>query len=153
MSTTSSSAATRSSAFGERPFPDPLFTLTLTRLHSRFRPPTLAPTSSYYFAVVECDSVATADAIYTQCDGLEYEGSANVLDLRFIPDDMSYDDEQPREVATVVPTGYKPVLFETKVTVAPLSRAALPRPRLMLLCVPLCAPRTVRRRCSTPRST
>ena len=117
--------------------------------------PPFALTSSYYFAVVECDSVATADAIYTQCDGLEYEGSANVLDLRFIPDDMSYDDEQPREVATVVPTGYKPVLFETKVTVDPpfaRSTSQTP-PHALMRAAPLRPPLTVRRRCSTPRST
>jgi len=69
----------------------------------------------YYYAVVECDSAATAEAIYDQCDGLEYEGSANMLDLRFIPDDISYDNETPREVATQVPPSYRPIRFETKV--------------------------------------
>jgi len=69
----------------------------------------------YYYAVIECDSPATAEAIYDQCDGLEYEGSANMLDLRFIPDDISYDNEKPREVAMQVPPNYRPIRFETKV--------------------------------------
>ena len=51
----------------------------------------------YYFAVVETDSIATAKAIYNSCDRAEFEKSANFLDLRFIPDDMEFDDEPKYE--------------------------------------------------------
>ncbi|CAK7355655.1 unnamed protein product [Dovyalis caffra] len=71
----------------------------------------------YYYAVVECDSVATADYLYKSCDGVEFERSSNVLDLRFIPDSMDFK-HSPRDVATesyMVPSGYEGLDFHTKV--------------------------------------
>ncbi|KAJ1824275.1 pre-rRNA-processing protein esf1 [Coemansia sp. RSA 2671] len=67
----------------------------------------------YYFAVIECDSIATAQAIYSQCDGTEYEASANFFDLRFIPDDMDFDDK-PKDQAMHVPEKYEPLDFSTQ---------------------------------------
>ncbi|KAF5190301.1 Pre-rrna-processing protein esf1 [Thalictrum thalictroides] len=67
----------------------------------------------YYFAVVECDSIATADYIYKNCDGIEFEKTSNVLDLRFIPDTMQFE-HPPRDVATEAPTKYEGVDFHTQ---------------------------------------
>jgi len=55
----------------------------------------------YYFAVVECNSITTADYIYKECDGVEFMQSSNALDLRFIPDDMEFK-HPPKDVATEV---------------------------------------------------
>lgn len=68
----------------------------------------------YYYAVVECDNVETADKLYKECDGVEYESTANKLDLRFIPDDMEFDDE-PKEKCTELPEvgKYEPRMFIT----------------------------------------
>ncbi|KAK3311813.1 hypothetical protein B0H66DRAFT_571383 [Apodospora peruviana] len=66
----------------------------------------------YYYAVVVCSDKNTAHKIYEATDGSEYLSSSNFLDLRFIPDDVTFDDE-PRDEADSVPTGYKPIEFVT----------------------------------------
>jgi hypothetical protein len=48
----------------------------------------------YYFAVVTCDSTQTANALYEDCDGKEFETTSIALDLRFIPDDVSFADRE-----------------------------------------------------------
>ncbi|XP_021815404.1 pre-rRNA-processing protein esf1 isoform X2 [Prunus avium] len=67
----------------------------------------------YYYAVVECDSSATADYLYKNCDGVEFERSSNKLDLRFIPDSMEFQ-HPPRDVATEVPANYVGLDFQTQ---------------------------------------
>lgn len=42
---------------------------------------------------MECDSVELASYLYSELQGAELERSANVLDLSFIPDDMTFDEE------------------------------------------------------------
>ncbi|KAI8833921.1 hypothetical protein BC829DRAFT_407503 [Chytridium lagenaria] len=66
----------------------------------------------YYYAVVECDTTATASAIVEGCDGAEFEKSANYFDLRYIPDDMEFENK-PRETITEPPSSYIPADFTT----------------------------------------
>ena len=53
----------------------------------------------YYYAIVECDSARTAMAIYSECDGMEFERSGNLMDLRFVPDENDFSCRQVRDAA------------------------------------------------------
>eukprot|EP00794_Sanderia_malayensis_P017593 gene17593-19346_t len=66
----------------------------------------------YYYAIVDCDSKETANKIYDEYDGLEYELSATRLDLRFVPEDMDFEDE-PTSITTQAPLlhNYRPTAF------------------------------------------
>ncbi|CAH2255544.1 ESF1 homolog [Pelobates cultripes] len=65
----------------------------------------------YFYAVVECDSPETANKIYEDCDGLEFESSCSFVDLRFVPDDVQFNDEPKDSSVDVDLTAYKPKLF------------------------------------------
>ena len=60
----------------------------------------------YYYAVVDCDSIETAAAIYHHCDGREFETSTNTLDLRYIPDDVEFAADEVTDSATSIPKKY-----------------------------------------------
>ncbi|KAJ8930344.1 hypothetical protein NQ314_016894 [Rhamnusium bicolor] len=68
----------------------------------------------YYYAVIIFDSPNSANKIYTECDGMEYESSATKIDLRFISDDMNFDEE-PKELCDKLPeiNKYQPRFFTT----------------------------------------
>jgi len=68
----------------------------------------------YYYAVAEFDSVETADRIYSECDGMEYELSATRFDLRFIPEDMQFSESPTDDCDTKPdPDKYQPKCFQT----------------------------------------
>ena len=66
----------------------------------------------YYYAVIECMSVSTANSLYKSLDGAEFGATANIFDLRFIPDGMTFEDK-PKDEATGLPDDYEPADFVT----------------------------------------
>jgi len=66
----------------------------------------------YYFALVQCDSKETSDAIFRECDGVEYERSANRISLRYIPDDMDLSARPERDRADCIPVDYAPPVLK-----------------------------------------
>lgn len=61
----------------------------------------------YYFAVAEFEDTKSADAVYEQCDGVEFEKTGLSFDLRFIPDDMVIETPV-RDSASSIPDNYAP---------------------------------------------
>jgi len=67
----------------------------------------------FYFAVAHFDSVETADKVYNECDGMEFEKSSSCFDLRFVPDDVAID-RPLRDEAEGISEDYEAPLFVTK---------------------------------------
>jgi hypothetical protein len=66
----------------------------------------------YYYAIVECSSVGIANQLYKSLDGTELGATANILDLRFVPDNVTFDGA-PKDEASSVPEQHEPVEFVT----------------------------------------
>ncbi len=73
----------------------------------------------YYYAVATFDSKETARHVYNEIDGTEMERTANVFDLRFVPDGMEFPDGDEgrdtefRDEAVEDVANYKGVDFKT----------------------------------------
>ena len=67
----------------------------------------------YYYAVLDCSSVTAAQAIYNAVDGAEYLTTANFFDLRYIPDETDFSEDEPRDICERIPDGYRPNEFVT----------------------------------------
>lgn len=66
----------------------------------------------YYYAIVTFSTPDAAKAVYDNLDGREYLSSANFFDLRFVPDDTTFDTD-PHDECERLPEGYKPNEFST----------------------------------------
>ncbi|GAB5362429.1 hypothetical protein AAMO2058_000796300 [Amorphochlora amoebiformis] len=68
----------------------------------------------YYYGVVACDSVSAARHLYRECDGVDFGQSGNAIDLRYIPDDMTFEKPDLRDMANEVPDDYEAPGFFTR---------------------------------------
>ncbi|THH01804.1 hypothetical protein EW026_g932 [Hermanssonia centrifuga] len=67
----------------------------------------------YYYAIVECDTVDVASYIYSELEGTELERSANVFDLSFVPDGMTFDEDFRDEATEDINVPYKGLEYVT----------------------------------------
>ncbi|CAP26268.1 Protein CBG06109 [Caenorhabditis briggsae] len=51
----------------------------------------------HYYAVITFDSVPSAVAVYEECDGFQFEETGLKMDMRFIPDDMEFEEDRVKE--------------------------------------------------------
>lgn len=69
----------------------------------------------YYVGLIHCDSPSTAEHLYRQCDGMEFEHSANTMDLRAVqPSFLPKLVKEPRSRTANMRTDYKAPAFATK---------------------------------------
>ena len=69
----------------------------------------------YYYCIVTCSNIATAESLYKQCDGLEFESSSNLLDIRYVPDHIIFDSSDIHNECNELPSNYKiPDTFFTR---------------------------------------
>ena len=67
----------------------------------------------YHYGVLTCSSQACAQSVYDAIDGTEYLSTANFFDLRFVPDDMDFSTDKPRDECVRMPDKYRPSEFVT----------------------------------------
>ncbi|ORX36813.1 hypothetical protein BD324DRAFT_627244 [Kockovaella imperatae] len=61
----------------------------------------------YYYAVATFSTVQAAMKVVEECNGTEFERTANVLDLSYVPDEMDFADDDIKDEATEELKGYK----------------------------------------------
>ncbi|KAJ6575055.1 hypothetical protein B0H19DRAFT_1021865 [Mycena capillaripes] len=67
----------------------------------------------YYYAIITCDTTEAAAHIYSELEGTELERSANIFDLSFVPNDMSFHQDCRDEATEDTSISHKGVDFVT----------------------------------------
>nr|XP_018263187.1 uncharacterized protein I303_04680 [Kwoniella dejecticola CBS 10117]OBR85345.1 hypothetical protein I303_04680 [Kwoniella dejecticola CBS 10117] len=61
----------------------------------------------YFYAIATFSSVAAAEHVMDECNGTEFERTANIMDLSYVPDGMEFADDEVRDEATKEAKGYR----------------------------------------------
>ncbi|ORY32523.1 hypothetical protein BCR39DRAFT_593015 [Naematelia encephala] len=61
----------------------------------------------YYYAVATFSTVSAAEKVMSECNGTEFERTANVFDLSYVPDEMEFEDDEVTDRANQEIKGYK----------------------------------------------
>ncbi|WWC70315.1 uncharacterized protein I206_104265 [Kwoniella pini CBS 10737] len=61
----------------------------------------------YFYAIATFSTVAAAEHVMDECNGTEFERTANVMDLSYVPDGMEFADEEIRDEANKEAKGYR----------------------------------------------
>ncbi|WOO76625.1 Pre-rRNA-processing protein esf1 [Vanrija pseudolonga] len=67
----------------------------------------------YYYAIATFSTVAAAELIMGELNGTEFERTANVLDLAYVPEDMTFAEDEATDECDKEPKGYKGNEFVT----------------------------------------
>ncbi|KAH9817954.1 hypothetical protein DFH28DRAFT_1123888 [Melampsora americana] len=67
----------------------------------------------YFYAVIELDSVDAAAHVYEEIEGTEFERTANVFDLSYVPEDMVFDEADLHDECKEDSANYKGVDYAT----------------------------------------
>lgn len=67
----------------------------------------------YFYAIVELDSIDAAAHVYEEIEGTEFERTANVFDLSYVPEDMVFDEGDLHDECREDSSNYKGVDYAT----------------------------------------
>ncbi|KAA1116019.1 hypothetical protein PGTUg99_032628 [Puccinia graminis f. sp. tritici] len=69
----------------------------------------------YFYAIVSLDSTATAQHVFAEIDGTEFERTANIFDLSYVPEEMEFDEADLADECDADTNDYQPLEFSTDV--------------------------------------
>ncbi|OCF74789.1 hypothetical protein I204_05171 [Kwoniella mangroviensis CBS 8886] len=61
----------------------------------------------YFYAIATFSTVAAAEHVMDECNGTEFERTANIMDLSYVPEEMEFADDEIRDEANKEAKGYR----------------------------------------------